>query len=136
VTAVRSVTKYFLTELIAKAQRVQGEWVAAEDERQADMDWPGKVVSRDGPDVRELYDEMAKVPRPDWEASEDIPKPEHVLKEPPKGPLRPDHLREAWRRYKASTQSYGAGIQALWHQQQQSGAERYPVRTGGKRIFK
>jgi transcription initiation factor TFIID subunit 11 len=130
VTAVRSVTKYFLTDLIAKARQVQSEWIEAGVEQQADSEWPGMVLSRDGPEVQALYDQQATLSEvgTDWS--------QHILKEEPKGPLRPDHLREAWRRYKGTMQNYGAGTLGLWHMQQQSGAERFPVRTGGKRIFK
>ncbi len=132
VTAVRSVTKYFLTEIIAKAQRVQDEWIAADSEEQASTEWPGMVLSRDGPEVQDLYEQQAKLAQPEWEPE----KAPLILKKPPKGPLRPDHIREAWRRYKATMQSHGAGTLELWHVQQRNGAERFPVRTGGKRLFK
>ncbi len=90
------------------------------------------VLSRDGPEVHEMYDQQAKLAQPEWQ-SEKAPL---ILKKPPKGPLRPDHIREAWRRYKSTVQSQGAGTLALWHHQQRSGVERFPARTGGKRIFK
>ncbi|KAI0525384.1 histone-fold-containing protein [Xylaria bambusicola] len=52
-------------------------------------------------------------------------------------PLRPDHLREAYRRRKASAENGGAlGSLMVWNQQTQNGAERFAVRAGGRRIFK
>ncbi len=132
VTAVRSVTKYFLTEIIANAQHIQDEWIAADGEKQAEAQWPGMVLSRDGPEVRELYDQQAKLAQPEWEPE----KAPLILKKPPKGPLRPDHIREAWRRYKTTVQNHAAGTLALWHPQQQSGCERFTVRPGGQGIYK
>jgi len=132
VTAVRSVTKYLITDIIAKALRVQDEWIEANNEKQAMSEWPGKVLSRDGPDVEALYEQQAKMTGEDVQRDES----EHILKAPPKGPLRPDHVREAWRRYKVSMQNNGAGSLTLWSAQQHSGVERFPVRTGGKRILK
>jgi len=132
VTAVRSVTKYLITDIIAKALRVQDEWIQANDEKQAGGEWPGMVLARDGPEVRASYEQQAKM------TGEAVQRDasQHILKEPPKGPLRPDHVREAWRRYKASMQNNGAGSLTLWNAQQHNGVERFPVRVGGKRVFK
>ncbi len=106
--------------------------MASGREEQADMAWPGKVLSRDEPEVKALYDEQATMGGEMFDAA----KIEPILKEEPRGPLRPDHLREAWRRYRASMQSHGAGTLNLWHAQQHSGVERFPIRTGSRRIFK
>ncbi|KAI0871354.1 histone-fold-containing protein [Hypoxylon argillaceum] len=52
-------------------------------------------------------------------------------------PLRPDHLREAYRRRKAASENGGAlGSLMVWNQQTQNGEERFAVRAGGRRIFK
>ncbi|KAI1767856.1 histone-fold-containing protein [Hypoxylon sp. FL1150] len=52
-------------------------------------------------------------------------------------PLRAEHLREAYRRQKASSEHGGAlGSLMVWNQQVQNGAERFAVRAGGRRIFK
>jgi len=53
-----------------------------------------------------------------------------------RGPLRPEHLREAIRRYKLGQEGGGVGMQQLWHLQQQNGVDRFPTRTGGRRIFR
>ena len=90
------------------------------------------VLSRDGPEVQALSEQQAKM------TGEDVQRDasQHILKVPPKGPLRPDHVREAWRRYRVSMQNNGAGSLTLWNTQLHSGVERFPVRTGGKRLFK
>ncbi|KAI1437280.1 histone-fold-containing protein [Xylaria sp. CBS 124048] len=52
-------------------------------------------------------------------------------------PLRPDHLREAYRRRKAASENGGAlGSLMVWNQQTRNGTERFAVRAGGRRIFK
>lgn len=51
------------------------------------------------------------------------------------GPLRPEHLREALKRYKLAGESRGVGVQQLWHAQHGSGVERFSTRTG-KRLFR
>ncbi|GAP93189.1 putative transcription initiation factor TFIID subunit 11 [Rosellinia necatrix] len=52
-------------------------------------------------------------------------------------PLRPDHLREAYLRRKATAENGGAlGSLMVWNQQTQNGTERFAVRAGGRRIFK
>ncbi|KAF0320662.1 Transcription initiation factor TFIID subunit 11 [Colletotrichum sp. SAR11_59] len=110
--AVKSVSKLFIGELIERARDVQGEWIKATGEKQSELPTP-PPVSKDE----------------NGEASQ-------AAKEDRRGPLRPDHLREAWRRYKMSGDGGWVGIQGLWHEQQSSGVERFPVRTGGRRIFK
>ncbi|KAJ0165478.1 Transcription initiation factor TFIID subunit 11 [Colletotrichum tanaceti] len=107
--AVKSVSKLFIGELIERARDVQGEWIKATGEKQSE----------------------APTPAPKDEASQS-----QAAKDDRRGPLRPDHLREAWRRYKMSGDGGWAGIQGLWHEQQQSGVERFPVRTGGRRVFR
>ena len=136
VTAVRSVTKYFLTDLITNAQTIQDEWIGADNEErvqvEGDTPWPGLVLARGEPEVQALYEKQSTLAIPEWEPEA----ADHILREAPKGPLRPDHLREAWRRYKASVQGNTAGAMDLWHAQQSTGVERFPPRTGGRRIFK
>ena len=75
------------------------------------------------------------------EEQADIPEPpalpgQETPAEPRVGPLRPEHLREAFYRYKTSGEGGGVGLQGLWHAQQEDGVERFGTRTGGRRIFK
>lgn len=109
-TAVKAVAKLFAGELIETARNVQGDWIAA-GEKQTDLPSPPPSMNDAG------IDKETEEP------------------EPRRGPLRPDHLREAWRRYRLSGASRGVGVQQLWHAQQGSGVERFSTRTR-KRLFK
>lgn len=53
-----------------------------------------------------------------------------------RGPLLPDHLREAYRRHKLSGEDSLVGQLGLWQLQASSGVERFGIRSGGKRLFK
>jgi transcription initiation factor TFIID subunit 11 len=57
---------------------------------------------------------------------------EERLKEEDKGPLTPDHLREALRRYKRDQEGGAAGFAGL----SLEGVERTLARTGGRRLFR
>ncbi|KAG6001545.1 hypothetical protein E4U21_004102 [Claviceps maximensis] len=111
-TAVKAVAKLFAGEIIESARNVQGEWIAA-GEKQSDMPTPPPSTDEvDADDEVEVMDTEVK-----------------------RGPLRPDHLREAWRRYRVCADSHGVGVQQLWHAQQGSGVERFSTRTR-KRLFR
>lgn len=123
---MQSVAKVFLGDIIEASRKVQTEWATKANEPQAEPgikypDWP--------------YEEEEH-----WEESFDgRPKSIHPKvkpKEVPKAPLRPDHVREAWRRHKTSSEGGNVGALGLWHKQQSSGVERFGVRTGGRRLFK
>ena len=106
-TAVKAVAKLFAGEIIEDAREIQAEWIGA-GEQQGEFPTPP-------PSANEI----------DSEEGPDLKR----------GPLRPDHLREAWRRYRLSSQSNGVGMQQLWHNQQGSGVERFSSRTR-KQIFR
>ncbi|KAF7547141.1 hypothetical protein G7Z17_g7930 [Cylindrodendrum hubeiense] len=115
-TAVKAVAKLFAAEIIEAARNVQGEWISA-GEKQSDLPTPPPSTN----------DTVV-----DEEAAAAAAAAELDLK---RGPMRPDHLREAWRRYRLSGESRGVGVQQLWHAQQNSGVDRFSTRTG-KRLFK
>lgn len=106
-SSVRAVTKVFAGELIELARQVQTEMVLS-GEKQTDLPTspPGSDAAADGVDESER-----------------------------RGPLRPEHLREAWRRYQRCGEGRGVGMQQLWHAQQGDGVERFSTRTG-KRMFR
>lgn len=108
-TAVKAVTKLFAGEIIESARQVQAEFVHA-GEKQAELPTP---------------------PPSNADATGDADDPIDLRR----GPLRPEHLREAWRRYRVTGESRGVGVQQLWHAQQGDGVERFSTRTG-KRLFK
>ncbi|KLU91075.1 hypothetical protein MAPG_09598 [Magnaporthiopsis poae ATCC 64411] len=170
VIAVRTVTKFYLCDIIRIAREVQAEWIAAGAEVQAasftedenghivldeEMPWPGKVMSAEeeeeqtqaaaeaeGAGGNSFTESSAGMPTQATMSfgsrNEELDRQtrEVILREPPRGPLRPEHLREALRRYQASAQSQGIGSLRVWQEQQKSGVERFPSRTGGRRIFK
>ncbi|CCU79168.1 unnamed protein product [Blumeria hordei] len=105
ILAVRSVAKIFAGDIIERSRKVQTEWL-------------------------EITGENPGLPVPNSEQS--LVKAE---KEKRRGPLMPDHLREAFRRHILTDQGL-VGQLGLWQQQQQSGVERFGVRIGGKRLFK
>ncbi|KID86941.1 transcription initiation factor TFIID subunit 11 [Metarhizium guizhouense ARSEF 977] len=112
-TAVKAVAKLFAGEIIEAARNVQGEWISA-GEKQTDLPTPPPSTDDADNDKEAEEAEQPEVKR---------------------GPMRPDHLREAWRRYKLTGESRGVGVQQLWHAQQGSGVERFSTRTR-KRLFK
>lgn len=95
-------TKIFIGELIEKARQVQLEWLAS-----ADTFPDGTPVPPDTP----LEDRIAQRHR---------------------GPLTPDHLREALRRHKRSAAGGGAGLTG----HSLMGRETAKARVGGRRIFR
>lgn len=106
-TAVKAVLKLFAGEIIESARNVQGEFVAA-GEKQSEL--PTPPSSTNDVDPEDPMDQK-------------------------RGPLRPEHLREAWKRYRASGESQGVGMQQLWHAQDGNGVDRFSTRTG-KRLFR
>lgn len=74
-TAVKAVAKLFVGEILEAARSVQGEWIEA-GEKQSELPTPPSLT-HPGEDGK-------------------------VDAGTPRGPLRPDHLREAWRRYKST----------------------------------
>lgn len=114
-SAVRAVTKVFAGELIELARQVQTEFILA-GEKQVDI-----------PDIPPSAARQA--------TGEDGTPPKEVEEPERKGPLRPEHLREAWRRYQRTGEGRGVGVQQPWHIQQGDGVDRFSTRTG-KRLFR
>ncbi|KAI9720319.1 MAG: hypothetical protein M1828_005703 [Chrysothrix sp. TS-e1954] len=103
VTTINGYTKLFIGELLERALDVQTEWLAA---------------------APQLPTGEVKVPADDGSTIK--------VEEMDRGPLLPDHLREAWRRYKKDRDGGGAGYQGLSLQ----GKEGVAARAGGKRLFR
>jgi transcription initiation factor TFIID subunit 11 len=128
VIGMRAVAKVFIGDIIESARRVQGEWIERLDEKQTDLPTPPATV--------------APTPNPDGEADTqptETRDPRDIRDsevDDRRGPLRPEHLREAVRRYRKGFEGGGVGMQWVYHQQQQGGVERFPTRTGGRRIFR
>lgn len=146
---MRAVAKVFIGDIIEGARRVQAEWIEKTDEKQTDLPSPpatpqvassnpGQQQSQSQGDGTQTSGEGADAAAE--KADENMPDASQQEKEKERddrrGPLRPEHLREALRRYKMSFEGGGVGMQLIWHQQQQNGVERFPTRTGGRRIFR
>ncbi|KAK0741339.1 hTAFII28-like protein conserved region-domain-containing protein [Schizothecium vesticola] len=121
VIGMRAVGKLYIGDIIESARRVQAEWIAKSGEKQSDLPTP-PATAVPSPNVNgEGGDSQATVPAPVEER---------------RGPLRPEHIREAVRRYRLTFEGGGVGMQRIWNQQQQNGVDRFPTRTGGRRIFR
>ncbi|KAK8041446.1 hypothetical protein PG994_014453 [Apiospora phragmitis] len=106
--AMQVVCKLFVGDIVEEARRVQKEWIQA-GEKQTD-----------------LPDEVEK--------KEDI---SEESKHRRQAPLRPDHLMEAYRRWKKSNGGGGSGGSLMiWNQQTRNGSERFGPRVGGRRLFR
>ncbi|KAL2062915.1 hypothetical protein VTL71DRAFT_5987 [Oculimacula yallundae] len=106
ILAVKSATKIFAGEIIERARKVQSQWIEA------------------------TGDDQTGLPSPPAEG--DAPKE----KETRRGPLLPDHLREAFRRHMLEGDGGLVGQLGLWQHQQHSGVERFGVKVQGKRLLK
>jgi transcription initiation factor TFIID subunit 11 len=105
--AVKTISKLFAGEIIESARHIQTQWIKATGEDQT-----GGLLSPPAEDGIEPQNETRR------------------------GPLLPDHLREAIRRYKLTREGGLAGQLGLWQIQQQGGVERFGVRVKGKRLLK
>jgi transcription initiation factor TFIID subunit 11 len=116
ILAIRSVAKLFAGDIIESARKVQAQWISSDETLK-----------------QEIKKKMEEMPTP----PADIPTAVmDEVKKLPVGPLEPDHLREAYRRYKLAGEGGSAGQMGLWHVQHQSGVERFATKAGGKRLFK
>lgn len=131
---MRTIAKLYIGDMIEYARKIQGEWIEKLDDQQVnpselnqsflplltpEASPPDDAMAVDGGDTSESN--KAK-----WD----------LVNRERRGPLRPDHLREAVRRHKISQEGGAVGLHDPWHQQQQSGVERFGSRTPGRRLFK
>ncbi|SPN98960.1 related to transcription initiation factor IID beta chain [Cephalotrichum gorgonifer] len=108
VLLTKLIAKVFLGDIIEGARRVQGEWIEATGESQCDLPTPPLAPGVEPPERKS---------------------------DQPRGPLRPEHLQEAVRRYKASGEGASVGMLGLWNAQQGSGVERFSTKNS-RRIFR
>lgn len=106
VNAIAAYTKLFAGEIVDRARQVQKEWTAAAEKL------PTGEKNEDG---------FGK----DGEG-------EPKVRERDRGPLLPDHLREALRRYKLSREGGTVGFTGL----SLEGKETVAIRNGGRRLFR
>ena len=108
ITTINGYTKVFIGELLERARDVQLQWLAAT---------PTLPTGEPNPAYQVLSSPSSTGSR---------------VEERDRGPLTPDHLREALRRYKKDREGGSAGFQGASMQ----GKERVAARTGGKRLFR
>lgn len=106
ITAVQSAAKIFTGDLIERARKVQSQWLEATGESQTGSFLATPPAEDDG------------------------------TAETRRGPLLPDHLREAFRRQMLENHGGLVGELGLWQHQQHSGVERFGAKIGGKRLLK
>lgn len=104
ITAIGGIAKSFVGDLVDRALDVQVEWLAAEDKLPT-----GETIPEDA-------------------AMKEKTKQEN------RGPLTPDHIREALRRYKKDNEGSSSGFLGL--SLQANGRENVAAKTGGKRLFR
>lgn len=113
VLVTKLIAKIYIGDIIEIARQVQEEWMEANSEPQGEL----------------------PTPPPSNDESGDLPPPRTMPRDDWRAPLRPEHLQEALRRYKAAGEGGHVGQLSLWHNQQNTGAERYSTRNSRK-IFK
>jgi transcription initiation factor TFIID subunit 11 len=106
VVAVQAAAKLFAGDMIEGARRVQSQWLEATGESQTGL--PSPPAEGDGPAQREAR----------------------------RGPLHPDHLREAMRGRMLENSGGLVGELGFWQAQNHSGVERFGTKVGGKRLLK
>ncbi|KAM7185253.1 hTAFII28-like protein conserved region domain containing protein [Naviculisporaceae sp. PSN 640] len=126
VLGTRSIAKLYLGAIIESARKIQLEWIAKTGEKQTDLPTPPPEKSISPADNQ---------PTTNGQISALAANGGPPTQEEP-GPLRPEHLREALRRHKLAYEAGGVGLTQGWYFQQQGGVERFPSRTGGRRIFR
>lgn len=119
----------YLGDIVEEARRVQAEWTAAGESQQPEAETSNDSRSssdNENDDENENENEKEK----EKELSE-------LSRYRRQAPLRPDHLREAYRRRHASAEGGGAmGSLQHWNHQTQNGTERFSHRAGGRRVFR
>jgi transcription initiation factor TFIID subunit 11 len=119
VIAMRAVSKFFIGDIIEGALRVQGEWIK-KGEKQTDLPEDQIPFPIQAQSSSQADSSAQATPGAASEAAtqEQQSQPQQQKAEDRRGPLRPDHMREAIRRYRVSGEGGGVGMQSVFHQQQ------------------
>lgn len=110
ILTMNGFTKVFIGEIVERALDVQTQWLAAA----TNLPTISSEKDANGKPIREVNPEPG------------------MVRERDRGPLTPDHLREALRRYKKNREGGGAGFMGLSLQ----GKENAVPRLGGKKLFR
>ncbi|OCK95997.1 TAFII28-domain-containing protein [Cenococcum geophilum 1.58] len=148
ILTINGYTKVFIGELIDRALTIRDEWAASralvsnpslppsllQAGLQKPINYKPNAVPQPG-DLQQAGLSQSHLPTP--KAPFFLPVEPEIslgerLKERDKGPLTPDHLREALRRYKKDREGGAAGFAGL----SLEGAERAAGRMGGRALFR
>jgi len=143
IIAINGFTKVFIGELIDRALTVRDEWAASRTHLPNPNIPPSILATSFQKPSKYKSDAVASQedikaaglsipPTPLWEEIGKDTALKDRLKDMDKGPLTPDHLREAMRRYKRDREGGGAGVAGL----SLEGPERTAARMGGRRLFR
>lgn len=135
VTAISAYSKVFVGEIVDRALQVQMEWTAARIEGEK-VEKAKKAQSKRDDSV-EILDGPNGAATEDGQGEKEGKVGTHGVRhahvdERDVGPLLPDHLREALRRYKADREGGVVGFTGL----SLEGRENAASRNGGKRLFR
>ena len=125
ITTINGYTKVFIGNLIERAREVQQQYADAETDAEATLPSPPPSFAED---PRRNGGNNSNGSFPNAEL------PDTVKKNRDRGPLLPDHLREALRRYKRDGEGGGAGLAGVSLGLGVPGAGA--ARLGGKRLFR
>ncbi|KAF2503163.1 TAFII28-domain-containing protein [Lophium mytilinum] len=143
IIAINGFTKVFIGELIDRALTVRDEWAAARTHL-PNPNIPPSLLATAFQRPSQFKTDAVATPEdikaaglniPEAPLWEEIAKDKSFsdrVKDMDKGPLTPDHLREALRRYKRDREGGGAGVAGL----SLEGPERSAARMGGRPLFR
>lgn len=118
VIAVKSVSKVFAGELIERARKIQTQWLAASHESPTE----DPLAAHNNPNKPVDADKDVQL----WNANQ---------AEARRGPLTPEHLREALRRYKCERGGGLVGLMGLDRGQHATGTERFGLKARGRKLL-
>jgi transcription initiation factor TFIID subunit 11 len=124
------MTKIFAAEIIERARHIQAEWAVADElanERLASQQSTQQMSG--GPILIQPPSQSTQETLADSVAEKTL---KERIKNQYLGPLLPDHLREAVRRYRIDAEGGGTG----YKQVQANGFEGFQAGGNGRRLFK
>lgn len=130
ILTITGYTKAFISDILDIARTVQEEWAATRDPNEM---YPEEAFKKLHPPLPQPYNPApSNIASPRPVKQEEVNKTIGEMCGDELGPLMPDHLREALRRYKRSQEAAGTGFMGL----SLEGRETTAVRNGGKRLFR
>lgn len=133
IQTISAAAKMFVGDVVERAREVQGEWLGSGREREVVGDGVKQEENGNGTGIEATRVEAGEdATNGAMKEAEAEPPYRPLIQERDRGPLTPDHLREAVRRYKKDREGGSAGFVG----RSLHGVERTASRTGGKRLFR